>query len=207
MPFWFWKQFLEPRTICQPGIRPRRATPVGSGRARRRPSRLFDRNNRSVKLTDAGLAFLGPCREALIAVAKAGLLARNAGTGEYGKIFPVNALREEHVILFEATPGWSIRRMVEDALDRAGVSPREVTTVSDSMTMLSFVGAGIGVGFGSLNTAALTPRQLTLVPLVDVGDVPTGLVGKSSNDTPALRTVIRAAERHLAHRPPDSSWT
>jgi len=79
--------------------------------------------------------------------------------------------------------------------------------VSDSMTMLSFVGAGIGVGFGSLNTAALTPRQLTLVPLVDVGDVPTGLVGKSSNDTPALRTVIRAAERHLAHRPPDSSWT
>ena len=48
--------------------------------------RLFDRNKRSVKLTDAGAAFLGPCREALGAVENAGLLARNAGTGEYGKI-------------------------------------------------------------------------------------------------------------------------
>jgi DNA-binding transcriptional LysR family regulator len=48
--------------------------------------RLFDRNNRSVKLTDAGTAFLGPCRAALGAVENAGLLARNAGTGEYGRI-------------------------------------------------------------------------------------------------------------------------
>jgi len=247
--------------------------------------RLFDRNKRSVKLTDAGAAFLGPCREALGAVENAGLLARNAGTGEYGKIrigfnagfasdhlvalvrvlrrehhhleleidnsrrtpdilkllrtdrldiglvggpatgpglaqraisstrlgvlmvdghplagarsVPVRALGDEHLVLLESAPGWSIRRLVEDSLERAGVVPREVTTVADSTTMLAFVGAGIGVGFGSMNTVGLTPRQLALVPLVEAADVPTSLVWKAANDTPALRTVIRAVERHL----------
>ncbi len=48
--------------------------------------RLFDRNNRSVRLTDAGEAFLTPCRQALTVIENAGLLARNAGTGEYGRI-------------------------------------------------------------------------------------------------------------------------
>ncbi len=247
--------------------------------------RLFDRNNRSVRLTDAGAAFLRPCREALGAVENAGLLARNAGTGEYGKIrvgfnagfatdhlvalvqvlrrehphleleidnsrrtpdilkllrtdrldvglvggpatgpglarraisstrlgvlmrdghplsgarsVPVRALADEHLVLLESAPGWSIRRLVEDALDGAGVAPREVTTVADSTTMLAFVGAGIGIGFGAMSSAALTPRQLTLVPLAEGADVPTSLVWKAANDTPALRTVIRAAERHV----------
>jgi DNA-binding transcriptional LysR family regulator len=109
----------------------------------------------------------------------------------------VAALAEEHLVLLESTPGWSIRRLVEDSLDRAGVVAREVTTVADSTTMLALIGAGIGVGFGSLNTAALTPRSLTLVPLAEGADVPTSLVGKAANDTPALRTVIRAVERHL----------
>ena len=110
---------------------------------------------------------------------------------------PVQALANEHLVLLESTPGWSIRRLVEDALDRAGVAPREITTVADSTTMLAFVGAGIGVGFGAMNSVALTPRQLALVPLAEGADVPTSLVWKPTNDTPALRTVIRAAERHL----------
>ena len=114
---------------------------------------------------------------------------------------PVAALADAHLVLLESTPGWSIRRLVEDALDRAGVAPREVTTVSDSTTMLAFVGAGIGVGFGSLSAAALTPRPLSLVPLAEAADVSTSLVWKATNDTPALRTVIQAAEHHLAPTP------
>ena len=87
---------------------------------------------------------------------------------------------------------------MEDALEQApGSHRREITTVADGMTMLAFVGAGIGVGFASLNTGALTPRTLTLVPLAEGAAVPTSLVWKTANDTPALRTVLRAAERHL----------
>ena len=110
---------------------------------------------------------------------------------------PVAALADERLVLLDSTPGWSIRRLVEDSLDRAGVAPREITTVADSTTMLAFVGAGIGIGFGSLNTAALTPRTLSLVPLAEGADVPTSLVWKTANDTPALHTVVRAVERHL----------
>lgn len=252
--------------------------------------RLFDRNNRSVRLTDAGAAFLTPCRQALTVIENAGLLARNAGTGEYGRIrigfnagfttdhlvtlvgavrrdhpnlelimdtsrrtpdilkmirdeeldlglvggpalrpgleqlristtrlgvvlpethqfgrsaaVPVEALADEHLVLLESAPGWSIRSLVEGALERAGVTPLEITTVADGMTMLAFVAAGIGLGFASMNTAALTPRDLALVPLAGETDITTSLVWKSSNDTPALRTVIGAARRHLVEESP-----
>ena len=86
---------------------------------------------------------------------------------------------------------------MEDALDRAGVTPSDITTVADGMTMLAFVAAGIGLGFGSVNTAALTPRNLALRPLADGPEIATSLVWKASNDATAIRTVVRAAQRHL----------
>jgi DNA-binding transcriptional LysR family regulator len=115
---------------------------------------------------------------------------------------PVRALADRHLVLVEAAGGWSIRRLVEDALDGAGVTPSDVTTMSDGLTMLAFVGAGIGVGFGSADAEALTPRHLTLSPLADGPEIPTSVVWKATNDTPALRTVLRAAERHVVEPPP-----
>ena len=254
--------------------------------------KLFERNNRSVQLTDAGDAFLAPCRSALAGLENAGLVARNAGTGEYGRIrlgfnagfttdhlvtlvrvlrqghrhlelvidtsrrtpdilkmlkdqeldvalvggpakgtglqrrkisttrlgvvlpenhplaqsaVPVKALGDEHLILLESAPGWSIRRMVDDALEQAGISAKDVTTVADGMTMLAFVAAGVGVGFSSLNTEALTPRHLRLIPLADGSDVTISLVWRSANETPALRTVIAAVQEHLVQRRSPSS--
>ncbi len=80
---------------------------------------------------------------------------------------------------------------------RAGVTPRAIITVADGMTMLAFVAAGVGIGFSSLNSAALTPRHLQMIPLAEGSDVTTSLVWKTSNETPALRTVIAAVEQHL----------
>ncbi len=248
--------------------------------------RLFDRNKRSVRLTDAGAAFLGPCRQVLAGAEHAGRLARNAGTGEHGTIrigfnlgfttdhlvtlarvmrrdhphlelvydssratpailtmlreeqldiglvggpatgvglrrrrigstglgvllpdshdlaradtIDVRGLAEQHLVLVEAAPGWSIRAMVQDAFDRAGIAPAGVTTVADGMTMLSFVAAGIGVGFASMNTSALVPRNMTLRPLEGDRATPTSAVWKQTNETPALRTVLAAIEEHLA---------
>ena len=87
--------------------------------------------------------------------------------------------------------------MVDDALERAGVTPDDVTTVADGMTMLAFVAAGVGIGFSSLNAAALTPRHLKMIPLAEGSDVTTSLVWKASNETPALRMVIAAVEQYL----------
>ncbi len=52
---------------------------------------------------------------------------------------PVEALANEHHVLQASSPGWSVRSLVEGALDRAGVSPLEITTVADGMTMLGTV--------------------------------------------------------------------
>lgn len=248
--------------------------------------RLFDRTRRSVRLTDAGAAYLAPAREVLAGVDHAGRLARNAGTGEYGVIrlgfnagfatdqlvALVRALTLDHphlelvfdssrgtpdilarlrddrldiglvggpatgeglrrrplgttslgvllpeshplagaaviatrdlaaepLVLVEATPGWSIRMLVHAAFDRAGVAPAGITTVADGMTMLSFVAAGIGLGFTSMNTSSLVPRNMILRPLDGDRDVQTCAVWRQSNETPALRTVIAAIDRHLA---------
>ena len=92
--------------------------------------------------------------------------------------------------------------MVDDALERTGVTPNAITTVADGMTMLAFVAAGVGIGFSSLNAAALTPGHLRLIPLAESSDVTTSLVWKAANMTPALRTVIAAVERHLVVEPP-----
>ncbi len=48
--------------------------------------KLFDRNSRGVRLTEAGEAFLEPCRAALRAIDAAALQARNSGTGEHGRL-------------------------------------------------------------------------------------------------------------------------
>ncbi len=245
--------------------------------------RLFDRTKRSVRLTDAGTAFLVPCREVLAGVDHAGRLARNAGTGEYGTIrlgfnagfatdplvslvrvltrdhpnlelvfdnsratpdilallradkldiglvggpatgtglrrrrlgatslgvlvpdahdlataqsIAVPDLAAEPLVLVEAAPGWSIRMLVQAAFDRAGVTPAGITTVADGMTMLSFVAAGIGLGFASMNTSSVVPRNMVLRPLDGDRESPTSAVWKQSNETPALRTVIAAIDR------------
>lgn len=247
--------------------------------------RLFDRTKRSVRLTDAGTAFLVPCREVLAGVDHAGRLARNAGTGEYGTIrlgfnagfatdplvdlvrvltrdhpnlelvfdnsratpdilallredkldiglvggpatgvglrrmrlgatslgvllpgshglagaesIAVRDLAAEPLVLVEAVPGWSIRMLVQAAFDRAGVTPAGITTVADGMTMLSFVAAGIGLGFASMNTSSVVPGNMVLRPLDGDRESPTSAVWKQSNETPALRTVIAAIDRHL----------
>jgi DNA-binding transcriptional LysR family regulator len=247
--------------------------------------KLFERTKRSVRLTDAGAAFLEPSRQVLAGVESAGRLARNAGTGEYGTIrigfnagfttddlvtlvqvirrdhphlelvfdstrttteilksldedrldialvggpvtgkqlrrreigqvklavllsdshplsardaIDVGQLAGENLILVDAQPGWSIRRLVQDALDRGGVTPAAVTIVADATTMIAFVAAGIGIGFASLNTATLTPRNLTLITLDNVEATPISAVWKEANESPALNTVIAAIDRYL----------
>ncbi len=48
--------------------------------------RLLERDTRGTRLTEVGAAFLESCRLVLRSVESAELVARNAGTGEYGRI-------------------------------------------------------------------------------------------------------------------------
>ena len=48
----------------------------------------------------------------------------------------------------------------------------------------------------------MTPGATRLIPLADGANNVTSLVWKTSNETPALRTVITAVEKHLVDQQP-----
>jgi DNA-binding transcriptional LysR family regulator len=103
-------------------------------------------------------------------------------------------LRDEVFILTPPTSGWSLRRMVEDALERNGFQPREVIPATDAITVLTLVGAGVGVAFATQHTSSTTPRDVKLIPLDEESSLSTSAVWKAGRETPALRHVIQAAQ-------------
>jgi DNA-binding transcriptional LysR family regulator len=247
--------------------------------------RLFDRNNRRVRLTDAGATFLIPCRAALRSVETAGLLAQNSGTGEHGKIRvgfnagftadhlvaltkglrdayphielvidtsrrtpeilslinddaldvglvggPVKVpgvskrvisksqlcvilpeehpladcstiewreLSEETLILTPSTPGWSLRRMVDEAMERNRFQPATVAAAADVMTVFTLIRAGIGVGFATQYTESLTPRHFILIPMDGSPTTEISLVWKKERETPTLRNLLKVTHNNL----------
>jgi DNA-binding transcriptional LysR family regulator len=243
--------------------------------------RLLDRDTRGTRLTDVGSAFLESCRQILHTVESAELVARNAGSGEFGRVrlgfnagfasdqlvslvrilrrrhphleigvdssrtnhqimrliredvldagliggplvgedlafrpltsarlcavvpvehpladqdtIEMDQLRDDVFVLTPPTAGWSMRRLVDDELDRHGFQPREILRADDAITLLTLVGSGIAVGFATDNTVSNTPHNLRLVPLRGATPLPVGLAWKLGRETPALRHVIRAA--------------
>ncbi|WP_051483220.1 LysR family transcriptional regulator [Arthrobacter sp. 31Y] len=243
--------------------------------------KLFERNTRSVSLTDAGLAFLQPCRDAVTAIESAGLEAKNAGTGEFGRIRvgfnagfaadalstlfrslrgqlprlqlevdssrtnvqvmerisskeldiglvggPVHSRDLEHLvlgyirlgvqlprdhpmidrseirmrdlakepfILIAPTDGPSIRSHVLEMCAEAGFQPRIAAEVGDGLTVMTLIGAGVGVGFSSSGSTALKPAGLEVRPIAEAAPVPCALVWKKGSASPALRNVLRVA--------------
>jgi DNA-binding transcriptional LysR family regulator len=144
--------------------------------------KLFDRNNRSVRLTDAGAAFLPPCRAALDAVQKVGLQARNAGTGEHGKIrigfnagFTTNHLVTLVQVLRREHPH------LELTIDTSRRTPEIVSLLRKDRLDIGLVGGPIqGPGLEQ-RTISATRRgvlmvdqhplaQANLVPVVALGD-------------------------------------
>src|SRR6478609_2403299 len=108
--------------------------------------RLFDRNNRRVRLTDAGATFLIPCRAALRSVETAGLLAQNSGTGEHGKIrVGFNAgFTADHLValtkgLRDAYPH------IELVIDTSRRTPEILSLINDDALDVGLVGGPVKV--------------------------------------------------------------
>jgi len=112
-------------------------------------------------------------------------------------VIRMEELRDEVLILTPPTAGWSLRRMVDDVLDRHGLQPREVVPAADAITVVTLVGAGVGVAFATQHTLSTTPRQVRLIPLDDESTLSTSLVWKTGRESPALRHVIHAADECL----------
>ncbi|WP_160097275.1 LysR family transcriptional regulator [Rhodococcus sp. T7] len=249
-------------------------------------ARLFDRDKRSVRLTDAGEAYLQPCRQALWSIDNAAQQARNAGTGEYGRLrlgynagfahdhfvdlvravndeYPhleleidasrpnaellglveegaldlavlggpvsgtrlarqvvasvrlgvllhaghplakestisMDRLREETFVLMRPAPGRTVRQMVEELCDVAGFRPRRIIEVKDALTILTFIVAEIGVGFGIHPARTTTPASTSHIPIDESRPTDISVVWRKGAETPASRNVLELVRSRSA---------
>jgi DNA-binding transcriptional LysR family regulator len=164
-----------------------------------------------VRLTEAGLAFLEPCRAALQAMDVAGLQARNSGSGEHGVIRVgfnagfgadqlvalVRAVRERHPHL-ELRMGSSLR------------NSEILRLVEDDQLDVGFVGgpvSGKGLGHFKVSMARLCVMLLDEHPLAQLPEVPIetlrdeSLVLIAPAPGPTLRSMVDEAFEIGGFRP------
>jgi DNA-binding transcriptional LysR family regulator len=106
-------------------------------------------------------------------------------------------LSEETLILTPSTPGWSLRRMVDEAMERNRFQPATVAAAADVMTVFTLIRAGIGVGFATQYTESLTPRHFILIPMDGSPTTEISLVWKKERETPTLRNLLKVTHNNL----------
>lgn len=121
--------------------------------------RLFERTKRTVRLSEAGSAFLEPCRAVLAGIDHATRLARNAGSGEYGSIrlgfnagFTTDYLVTLARVLAAEHPGLQV------TFDVSRGTPDILRLVRDDHLDLGLVGGpvtGVGLGHRRIGSTSL----------------------------------------------------
>ncbi len=131
--------------------------------------RLFDRDTKRVALTDAGLAFLGPGRDVLRALEASEAQARNAGTGERGRIrvgFNSGFVTEQLVrFLREVNDAYP---QLEIELDESRTNLEATRRLQEGLLDVAFVGTPvlapglkrIGIGSTALGVAVSPTHRL-----------------------------------------------
>lgn len=174
--------------------------------------KLFERNNRGVRLTDAGEAFLEPCRAALQAIDAAATQARNGGTGEYGTIkigfnvaFSIDPLVPLTRAVRTSYPGLKLQI---DVPRRNGEIVRMVERQELHLGLIGGSATGEGLGSLPIGTARLcvvVPRDHRLADLPEVAipmltDEPLVLASVGPD---TVRSVVEHAFEVAGHRPTD----
>lgn len=142
--------------------------------------RLFDRNKRGVRLTEAGNAFLEPCRAALQALDLATLQARNSGSGQNGTIrVGFNAgFGADHLV----TLSRAVRSRYPNLVLKIGSSRRNseiLQLIEQDQLDVGFVGGPVmGKSFAQLRISmarlgVILPAEhsMSQLPTVSVGDL------------------------------------
>ncbi|WP_308816679.1 LysR family transcriptional regulator [Pseudonocardia alni] len=86
-----------------------------------------------------------------------------------------------------------MRTSVDAACLHAGFLPRIEQEAPETHTLLSLVGAGVGVGLALEATAELRTPGVVLVPLTDPPEVPLALAWKAGAVNPVLAGLLEAA--------------
>lgn len=104
---------------------------------------------------------------------------------------------DEAFIQFVAQPGGGLRVLVASACRAAGFEPRIAHTVPQIATMLSLVGAGLGVALVPETMTRLSMQGVLYRPLRDEVITELCLLHRRADTAPAVRAVLQMA-RQLA---------
>jgi DNA-binding transcriptional LysR family regulator len=99
-------------------------------------------------------------------------------------------LRDEPVISLVANRGAGMLAVIDNAFLAHGFSPRIVQEAPDTHTILSLVGAEVGIGFVPASAAHIKLPGVVLVPVPEIPPIPLALAWRESDANPALQALI-----------------
>jgi DNA-binding transcriptional LysR family regulator len=99
-------------------------------------------------------------------------------------------LRDEPVISLLADRGAGLLTVIHNAFLAHGFSPRIVQQAPDTHTILSLVGAEVGIGFVPASAAHIKLPGVVLVPVPEIPPIPLALAWREHDANPALQALI-----------------
>lgn len=99
-------------------------------------------------------------------------------------------LRDEPVVSHPTNRGAGIVALIHRAFLKHGTSPNLVQEAPDTHTILSLVGAGVGIGFVPASAAHLKVPGVVLLPVSDIPPLPLALAWRKNDPNPALHALI-----------------
>jgi len=110
----------------------------------------------------------------------------------------VEDLRNERIVAFPEKIGSHLRELLTKLCGEAGFTPNIVQDVSDPYSLLTVVGANVGVALMGESTEGLQFHGVKYIPLDGVDDVmPVYLAWRSAAMSPSLKLVLNLAASHF----------
>jgi DNA-binding transcriptional LysR family regulator len=110
----------------------------------------------------------------------------------------VSDLEGESFITFPAARGSELRSIFMAACSDAGFVPRIVQEAPDSLSLLSMVGAGVGIALVVNAAEIIKLEHVKLIPLAEPSlSLPVSLVWRKDNDSPPVLAVLELSKRVL----------
>ncbi|MFJ8950944.1 MULTISPECIES: LysR substrate-binding domain-containing protein [unclassified Streptomyces] len=99
-------------------------------------------------------------------------------------------IQDEPVVSHPTNRGAGIVALIHSAYLAHGSSPRIVQEAPDTHTILTLVGAGVGIGFVPSSASHLKVPGVVLIPARDIPPLPLALAWRAGDPNPALHALI-----------------
>jgi DNA-binding transcriptional LysR family regulator len=107
-------------------------------------------------------------------------------------------LRDSPVIGYPSNRGAVILTLIHSAFLAHGFSPNIVQEAPDTHTILSLVGAGVGIGFVPVSAGHMKLPGVVLVPVPDIPPIPLALAWRADDTNPGLLALISLLDAVVA---------